>query len=116
MTNQVLETLVAARALIARPECWTQGFVARTQDGKPCGFKDAFCFCSIGAIGSAGFGVEGCPIRTENKIKLTIAIDVECGDADVVGFGCCSQDGAHFPGWIFVPDYPMLIDHNDVGP
>jgi hypothetical protein len=46
------DTLRAARALIEKPEHWTQGWFARTEDGRQtkAGALDAFSFCIVGAI------------------------------------------------------------------
>ena len=50
--DTVQQILIAARALIATPEKWTQGESARTSYGLPCGFY-ADCadqFCMSGAL------------------------------------------------------------------
>ena len=46
------EILVAARAIIANEENWTQGAYAKDKDGSSIGVNcsNAVCFCSIGAI------------------------------------------------------------------
>lgn len=46
------EILVAARAIIANEENWTQGAYAEDKDGSSIGVNcsNAVCFCSIGAI------------------------------------------------------------------
>ena len=51
MTTQ-LETLVAARALIAQPEHWTKGAMARNASGHnvPLMCDAAVAFCSVGAV------------------------------------------------------------------
>ena len=48
----VKEILVAARAIIANEENWTQGAYAKDKDGSSIGvnYSNAVCFCSIGAI------------------------------------------------------------------
>lgn len=48
----VKEILVAARAIIADEENWTQGAYAKDKDGTSIGanYSSAVCFCSIGAI------------------------------------------------------------------
>lgn len=47
-----LETLIAARALIAEPEGWTQGALARRRDGFGTSFDgaDVVAVCANGAI------------------------------------------------------------------
>ena len=46
------EILVAARAIIANEENWTQGTYAKDKDGSSIGVdcSNAVCFCSIGAL------------------------------------------------------------------
>lgn len=46
------EILIAARAKIAQPECWTQGRQARTQIGIGTDARDAraVCWCGFGAV------------------------------------------------------------------
>lgn len=46
------EILIAARALIAKPENWTQQYLARDSEGQCVDYasKEAICFCGIGAI------------------------------------------------------------------
>lgn len=47
------EVLQQARDLISDPKRWTQGTYAKTKEGSiayPPTHKDAYCFCSIGAI------------------------------------------------------------------
>ena len=46
------KTLVAARAIIANEENWTQGAYAKDKDGSSIGvnYSNAVCFCSSGAI------------------------------------------------------------------
>ena len=48
----VKEILIAARAIIADEENWTQGAYAKDKDGMSSGVicSNAVCFCSIGAI------------------------------------------------------------------
>lgn len=48
----MLETLKAARALIADPKHWTRGTFARDANGEPCasGAVEAVCFCALGAL------------------------------------------------------------------
>lgn len=48
----VKEILVAAKAIIANEENWTQGAYAKDKDGSSIGVScsNAVCFCSIGAI------------------------------------------------------------------
>jgi hypothetical protein len=50
------EVLVAARALIARPEAWTQGALARTvENGVASSVGDfATCWCAEGAVVKVG--------------------------------------------------------------
>jgi len=50
--TKVHDTLVAARALIADPERWTQGAWARDEEGGPVGTLSpaAVCFCAQGAL------------------------------------------------------------------
>ena len=47
--------LIDARALIARPQAWTQGTGARDADGEPIGVEheDAVAWCATGAINYA---------------------------------------------------------------
>ena len=49
------DLLVEARALIARPEAWTQGAAARDADGEPVGVEheDAVSWCATGALNCA---------------------------------------------------------------
>ena len=49
------DILIEARALIARPETWTQGAGARDADGEPIGVEhqDAVAWCATGAINCA---------------------------------------------------------------
>ena len=49
------DILVEARALIAKPEAWTQGTGARDADGEPIGVehRDAVSWCATGAINCA---------------------------------------------------------------
>lgn len=53
--TQLLDDLIAARALIDAPEKWTQGVYARDADGEELGFCDdsSVCFCVEGAIYTA---------------------------------------------------------------
>lgn len=46
------EVLRKARALIEKPENWTQGALSRSPDGEVClpEEREAVCFCSLGAI------------------------------------------------------------------
>lgn len=58
--NDTQIALLAARTLIADPECWTKIAYARATDGRPLlspGFSNAVCWCSIGAL---KFAVDGC--------------------------------------------------------
>ena len=50
--NTVVEVLRAARNLIKKPECWTQGASARDARGRSVqvGSKGAVRFCALGAI------------------------------------------------------------------
>jgi hypothetical protein len=52
------EVLIAARALIADREHWTQREHARRSDGEPCSALSpkAFAFCFDGALGRAAGG------------------------------------------------------------
>jgi hypothetical protein len=54
-----LEVLKAARELIATPDKWSQGAMARNADGRPvwAAANDAVCFCAEGAIQRAGAGM-----------------------------------------------------------
>ena len=47
--------LIDARALIAKPQAWTQGTGARDADGEPIGVEhdDAVAWCATGAINCA---------------------------------------------------------------
>ena len=49
------DILIDARALIARPQAWTQGTGARDADGEPIGVEheDAVAWCATGAINCA---------------------------------------------------------------
>ncbi len=49
------DLLVEARALIAKPEAWTQGAAARDADGEPLGVEheDAVSWCATGALNCA---------------------------------------------------------------
>ena len=51
-----IEILKAARDLIAKPENWTQGHYAVDKFGDPTyiGSERSVCFCSIGALATAG--------------------------------------------------------------
>jgi len=46
------EILIAARALIEKPENWTQGYIARGSKSQHVDYlaREAVCFCAIGAI------------------------------------------------------------------
>jgi hypothetical protein len=63
---------------------------------------------------AAAAGVERFPVRAENQISQSVAVNVQVGDADVVGLGLAAQDGAWFPGRILVPQYAVRIDYDDV--
>ena len=54
-TPTARDILIEARALIARPESWTQGAGARDADGMPIGAEhpDAVSWCATGAINAA---------------------------------------------------------------
>ena len=56
------EILIEARALIARPEAWTQGTGARDTDGEPIGVEheDAVSWCATGAINCAVYRHADC--------------------------------------------------------
>ena len=49
------DLLIEARALVAKPEAWTQGTGARDADGEPIGVEheDAVSWCATGAINAA---------------------------------------------------------------
>ena len=49
------DLLIEARALIAKPEAWTQGTGARDADGEPIGVEheDTASWCATGAINAA---------------------------------------------------------------
>jgi hypothetical protein len=49
------EILIAARAKIERPECWTKGKYARDKDGESVtpNSRSAVCWCAIGAVHAA---------------------------------------------------------------
>ena len=51
-TPTTRDILIQARALIAKPEAWTQGTGARDANGEPIGVKhqDAVSWCATGAI------------------------------------------------------------------
>lgn len=53
---ETLEILIAARALIEKPENWAQGIFAADSEGNelPAWSLNANCFCAIGAIARAG--------------------------------------------------------------
>ena len=45
------EALKAAKAVIANPENWTQGWYYKYKNGTSCKrYEDAECFCSLGAL------------------------------------------------------------------
>lgn len=52
MTQNVAQILSAARALIQKPEHWTQHTFARDVSGEPVPAQSsaAFCWCTVGAI------------------------------------------------------------------
>ena len=54
-TPTARDILIDARALIARPQAWTQGTGARDADGEPIGVEheDAVSWCATGAINCA---------------------------------------------------------------
>ena len=54
-TPTARDLLVEARALIAKPEAWTQGTGARDADGEPIAVEhdDAVSWCATGAINAA---------------------------------------------------------------
>ena len=54
-TPTARDLLIEARALIAKPEAWTQGTGARDADGKPIAVEhdDAISWCATGAINAA---------------------------------------------------------------
>ena len=56
---KTLEILKVARALIEKPENWTQGTNARGKSGNPviCTGNAAVCWCAHGAITRAAKGV-----------------------------------------------------------
>lgn len=68
-----LETLIAARAVIERPENWCQGYAAMTSGGRPA-FADnpkAVRFCALGAIGRVlGRGIG---LRTDPGVLALVA-------------------------------------------
>lgn len=47
-----LDVLIAARDLIARPGGWTQGYIARLGDDRPCTYEYSYAakFCLAGAV------------------------------------------------------------------
>ena len=55
------DILMEARALIARPEAWTQGTGARDADGEAIGVEhqDAVSWCATGAINAVVYGHAG---------------------------------------------------------
>lgn len=55
MTNDTVEKLRAAKALIDTPEKWTKGTLARDSIGISVLVRsdDAVCFCVLGALGRA---------------------------------------------------------------
>lgn len=54
--NNVTKTLIEAKAIIAKPENWTQGVFARDKTGHQVHVADpdAVCFCSLGALRKTG--------------------------------------------------------------
>lgn len=50
--SKVVADLIAARALIEKPEAWTTGVLARDSCGDPTDFNgpSAVCFCVLGAL------------------------------------------------------------------
>lgn len=57
--GSAVDILEHARALIAEPERWTQGALARDGDGEELGDAqdpDAACWCLAGALHHAGYG------------------------------------------------------------
>ncbi len=70
----VVDVLREVRALLADPNCWTQGEIARNRAGKPefAESKEACCWCLVGAVWRvAGTG----PEARQARRFLHVAID-----------------------------------------
>lgn len=71
---KALETLQAARAILARPKGWTRGEYARNAKGeyRHVIADDATRFCSLGAICRATFEKTGGMFHDEYEVDNTI--------------------------------------------
>jgi hypothetical protein len=72
------QTLIAARALIEKPENWTQHRMSANKKGVsvPLDDPEATCFCSIGAISK----IAGTLYLTNTAVKaLSKAMDIHPG-------------------------------------
>lgn len=74
----VLEALQGARELIATPDKWTQGHIARDKDGEPCDVlsEDAVCFCAIGALYKV-VGIEPLYYAGADESKIGVLVGAE---------------------------------------
>ena len=73
------ELLVAARAIIARPEAWTQGTGARDAAGEPIGVEhpDAVSWCATGALDCAMY-------RHADSLEVPLPLHRACERAGAI--------------------------------
>ena len=81
------ELLVKAKAVIADPKHWTQGWYAKDAEGKSVGPRnpDAVCWCSLGALDKVAHEENAngaCLAATE----YLVVVSDECGYSSISDF------------------------------
>ena len=94
------EFLIKAKATIADPKHWTQGFFAKDAEGHDVGpaKPDAVCWCSLGALDKV--------VHEENDYSACFAatrylfeVSAECGYSGIPDFNDCSSHEAVMKAW-----------------
>ncbi len=94
------ELLTKAKAVIADPKHWTQGWYAKDAEGQPVGPRESYavCWCSLGALDKVA--------HEENTYKTCLAAtgylfeaSAECGYIGIPYFNDNSSHEAVMRAW-----------------
>ena len=94
------ELLTKAKAVIADPKHWTQGWYAKDAEGQPVGPRKSYavCWCSLGALDKVAHEENTYSTHSTTAGYLDV-VSVECGYSGIPDFNDNSSHEIVMKAW-----------------